>query len=434
MSQWLPKPKIIKQNLPSQSITLYHGTAELIDNQNIIEGKGLIQISWYPFPRIRVQFIYRGNEKTELKNVDLKLNKLLPQSRMKVNLSGGTFYGDKRNEIFGSLLEPFRQGSTENLSSLVFHINNFWWFNISNRWDLEIDDAGKETDCLKETWLDFEGQFIFDYNDWHIVLASLNRFDLEGKLDAQGGYGITHICKIERLDDKSFDLDEGYEIIDAFTYYLSFVRGIWVAPFLVSGFDSEGNQILEEWATPKIKADSWQSVSYSWTTNDCTEIVIIFPGFMKKWQDVIWKEVIQNAIQWYIESFKTSNGYNTSIVLIQAALEKLAWTYLKTNECVTPDGFNGLKSSGQMRLLLKFLNIKLIPIDNEYPFIQAKAKELNWIDTIQAITEIRNAIVHPSTKGNKSRILSEQIMAESFDIGHHYLFSCLLELFQDNDR
>ncbi|MCT7977613.1 hypothetical protein [Laspinema olomoucense] len=433
MSQWLPKPKIIKQNLPNQSITLYNGTAELIDNQNTIEGRGIIQISWYPFPTIKVQFIYRGNKTIELKDVDLKLNELLPQSRIKIHLSGSTYSANKRNEIFGSLLEPFRQGSRENLSSLVFHINNFWWFNISNRWDLDINEGGKETECFKETWLDFDGQFIFDYDGWHIVLVSLDNGYLEDKLEAQGGYGVTHLCKIERLDGKAFDLEEGYEIVDAFVYYLSFVRGIWVAPLLVSGFDSKGNQILEEWATPKIKADSWQSVDYSWTTNDCTEIVIVFPGFMKKWQDSTWKEVIQNAIQWYIESFKASNSYNTSIVLIQAALEKLAWTYLKSNKCVTSEGFNGLKSSGQIRLLLKFLDIKLISSDNNYPALQAKEKELHWIDTIQAITEVRNAIVHPSIKANKSQILSEEIMAESFNIGHHYLLNCLIKLFENNE-
>ncbi|GAB1544592.1 hypothetical protein NUACC21_72680 [Scytonema sp. NUACC21] len=150
---------------------------------------------------------------------------------------------------------------------------------------------------------------------------------------------------------------------------------------------------------------------------------------MKKWQDPTWKEVIQNAIQWYIESLKHSKGYNSSIILLQAALEKIAWTFLKGNEYVTSDGFNGLKASGQIRLLLKTLDIRLEPIE-EYIEIQKKAKELNWTDSIIAIIEIRNTIIHPQIKSNKPQFLSEKIMQEAFEIINTYLIKCLLKLFE----
>ena len=276
----------------------------------------------------------------------------------------------------------------------------------------------------------FVGQFIFDHDNWHIVLSTLdNCYDLEELLESEGGYGVTHICKIERLDNTTFTLEEVYQIIEAFSYYLSFVRGIWIAPLLVSGFDSEGNQLLEEWRKPIIQADSWQQ-GYHWAYLDSTkDIVVPFAGFMKKWQDPTWKEVTQNAIQWYIESLKHFNGYNTSIILLQAALEKVAWTFLKVNECVTSDGFNGLKVSGQIRLLLKFLDIHLEPIE-EYIEIHKKAKELNWNDSIIAIVEIRNSIVHPQIKSNKPQFTSEKIMQEAFQISNTYLLKCLLKLFE----
>lgn len=276
----------------------------------------------------------------------------------------------------------------------------------------------------------FDGQFIFDYDNWHIVLSTLeNCHDLQEALQSEGGYGVTHICKIERLDNTTFSLDDAYEIIKAFSYYLSFVRGIWLAPLLVSGFDSEGNQLLEEWRNPIIEADSWQDGCHWTYVDSTTEIVAPFAGFMKKWQDPTWKEVIQNVIQWYIESLKHSNGYNSSIILLQAALEKLAWTFLKVNECVTSDGFNGLKASGQIRLLLKFLDIRLEPIE-EYIEIQKSAKELNWNDSVAAITEIRNSIVHPQIKLKKPHSLSEKIMEEAFHISNTYLIKCLLKLFE----
>lgn len=433
MSYSLPIPKVIHQKFPSQVIILYRGFTELINKKSIIEGKSIIQITWYPFPRITIKFIYHGEDKTsyDSDNIELKLTELIPQYRLPIYITGATYYGTGKNEIFGVLTEPFRKGQTEKLSSLVFHLSNFWWFNISNIFDFDVDEKGNKIEIHKEGWLGFDGQFIFDYDNWHIVLATLNNsFELQENLDAQGGYGITHICKIEYLDSTEFNLNEGYEIINAFVYYLSFVRGFWIAPILVSGFDAKGNQILEEWRTPEIKADSWQSVGYSWTTSDCTEIVSAFPGFMKKWQDPTWKEVIQNAIQWYIESLKHSNGYNTSIILIQAALEKLAWTYLSSNSCLSSNGFQKLTFDDKIRLFIQYLKVPVIILD-ENSELHKLSKNNNWKDSINVIGEVRNLIVHPKVNKNSVRIeTSEVILHEVFELANSYLLRCLLKIFE----
>lgn len=433
MARWQPKPKIITQKIPNQHVFLYQGFAEIINNKEVVEGKVFVKISWHPSPNINFKFVYSGEDRIDLDNQDkleLKLTELVPQHRLRVHISSSTHWGNKKNQLSGHLIEPCVQGSTNNLVSVVFHIANFWWFNISNDFDYEEDEQGNPVEIELEGWLMFDGQFIFDYGNWHIVLSTLdNCYDLQEALKSEGGYGVTHICKIERLDNTAFSLDDAYEIIKAFSYYLSFVRGIWIAPLLVSGFDGEGNQLLEEWRNPIIEADSWQDGCHWAYLDSSTEIVAPFAGFMKKWQDPTWKEVIQNAIQWYIESLKHSNGYNSSIILLQAALEKVAWTFLKVNKCVTSDGFNGLKASGQIRLLLKFLNIRLEPIE-EYIEIQKKAEELNWNDSVTAITEVRNSIVHPQIKLKKPHFPSEKILLEAFHISNTYLLKCLLKLFE----
>lgn len=432
MSRTQPQPKIIQQKLPNQKVLLYKGNAELIDNDRVFKGEAFIEISWHPSPSINLRFIGHSENDLNRGYWKLKLTDLIPQYCLNVHW----YYleknlGTKEYKVLGYLKEPFLKGNNSHLASLVFNIANFWCFNISNQLDFELDEAGNEKAIEREGWLMFDGQFIFDYDNWHIVLATLdNCFDLEELLKFEGGYGVTHVCKIERLDNTVFTLEESYQIIEAFSYYLSFVRGIWIAPLLVSGFDGEGNKLLEEWRNPIIQGDSWQH-GYQWADVDSsTAIVAPFAGFMRKWQEPTWKEVIQNAIQWYIESLKHSHGYNSSIVLLQAALEKIAWTFLKVNECVTSQGFNGLKASGQIRLLLKFLDIPLEPID-KYPEINKKAKELNWDDSIVAITTIRNTIIHPQVnkKSEKSQFPSEKVIQEAFDIGHTYLLKCLLKLF-----
>jgi hypothetical protein len=430
MAKWQPKPKIINHKSPNLPVVLYRGFGEVIDGEIIVEGQCLVKISWYPFPRVTIDFKFQleNRELVQLKESELKLTELVPQERLKVCWYQMTWKSGE-NEASGYLVDPLVKGKKECLSSLTFHIPNFYCSNISNYHDYEFNDEGIEKEIQRESWLDFDSQLIFDYGNWHIVLGTLEKtYDLQEKLEIQGGYGVTHICKVERLDNTQFNLDEGYEIINAFVYYLSFVRRIWLAPLFVSGFDAKGNQILEEWRTPTIKVDSWQSPWYLWAKPDTTDIVEVFSGFMKKWQDSTWEKVIRNSIQWYIESFKHQTGYNTSIILIQAALEKLAWTYLNVNKCVTSSDFSKLQASGQIRLLLKFLNIDLIPFDS-FPKIKFKANERRetWVDTVQALTEIRNAAIHPSSKGFSP---SEEIMQEAFFIGYDYLLQCLLKLFE----
>ncbi|NEQ77649.1 MAG: hypothetical protein F6K23_34330 [Okeania sp. SIO2C9] len=418
-----PKPKLLEQEFPSQPIPLYDDSAELTDGKNTIRGQALIQISWYPSPYISVKFEYSveyfsKNINLNLDNIELKLTQINLVPRMKVMLRGPSIYiinGTEKRVFSGDLKEPFIQGRTDDLSSVTFYITNFDFLFV------------KIVKCNVE---EKERQVIFEYGDWHIVLAESNYpLDFEKKLEAEGGYGITHICQIKRSDGKTFDSKEGYEIINAFIYYISFLRGIWIAHLYVLGFDTQGNKILEEWRTPTLKADSWQSLYYSFSRH-ATEIIDAFSGFMKKWQDETWKEVIQNSIQWYIESSKHTNGYNTSIILVHSALEKLAWTYLNSNNYISPDGFKKLTFGDKLRLLLKTLNISLLPIDENWQ-ITKLAKEYNWgTDSVNIIGQVRNLLIHPKISKTEKKIkLTENMMQQVFIVAHSYLLKCLLQLF-----
>ncbi|MGD1712340.1 hypothetical protein [Hydrocoleum sp. CS-953] len=435
-----PQPKLLEQEFPSQAISLYDGSAELIDGENTIRGEALIQISWYPFPFVSVKFVYYGEGLSDdielnLDNTELKLAEINLVPRMKVVITKGLADGTGKRERFGYLKEPLIQGRTDNLSSVTFQIANFLFVNFSND-NFEYDDEGNETEIEREFWLpdSFGAQVIFEYGGWHIVLARLDDpFDFEKRLEAEGGYGISHICKIKRLDSKNFDLRESYEVINAFIYYISFLRGIWIAPLYILGFDAEGNQVLEEWRTPTIKADSWQSPYYSWGWDECAEVVDAFPGFMKKWQDETWQEVIQNSIQWYIEGYKHTNGYNSSIILVHSALEKIAWTHLNSNNYISSVGFQKLSSDDKIRLLLKTLNISLIPVNDNWEIIKL-AKAYNWgtdeLGSISIIMQVRNLLIHPKINKKENKIkLTESMMEEVFVVAHNYLLKCLLKLF-----
>lgn len=235
-----------------------------------------------------------------------------------------TYTGQNKSVISGYPCEAIVKGKSQELTSLVFHLPNFPFFNISNPWVMNEEGEEKEL----EGWLGwvFDGQFVFEAGNWRIVLATLpENWDVHELLQSQGGYSLTHICKLERLERNPFSIDETRDLLEAFSYYLSFARGLWLAPMLIAGFDAEGTQVFEEWSA--CRADSWQN-TYTWFSTDSTDLVETFPGFMRRWQDKNWRELVQDSIHWYVESKKQAGGVNGAIVLQQAALERLAWVLL----------------------------------------------------------------------------------------------------------
>ncbi len=417
------KRQLISQELPNQPVILYQGFAELCNQSQIVEGNGFVKLTWHPYPRITFKFVYSGQDKIDLdnQNLELKLTELVPQYRLKVYPYLTQWSGATNNtEITGFVAESLIKGHTDELASVIFYITNFPVFDISN----SEDEDHNNWLFLK---LNNSNRFTFKNNNWRIVLGNLDyNYEFQQILEAEGGYGITHICKIDKLDDSSFSLEEVYPQIEAFCYYLSFARGLWIAPILVSGFNIQGDQVFEEWRTPLIKADSWEK-SYVWPDIlFSTEIVQTFSGFMEKWEDNNWQEVIKNSIQWYIESLKVATFPNTSIILIQAALEKIAWTFLNSTNCISSIGFKKLTFDDKIRLTLKYLKIEKIDL-SECPNLKKIPNATTWLDSINAINEIRNLIVHPQI--NKVHKNTEIVMIETRNLAFRYLLKCLLKIF-----
>lgn len=424
-SNHLPKPTLYLGQHPNQPIQLYRGFAELIKNEQVIEGQTTVSFGWFPSPCVKFEFIHFTETRMDWDGVTLKLTEI--DISVKVRVSETTTYsGENKSVISGYPCEAIIKGKSHELTSLVFHLPNFPFFNISNTWG--ISEEGEEKEL--EGWLEwvFDGQFVFQTGDWRIVLATLpENWDTHELLQSQGGYSLTHICKLERLDRTPFSIDNARDLLEAFSYYLSFARGLWLAPMLIAGFDAEGTQVFEEWSA--CRADSWQN-TYAWFSPDSTDLVETFPGFMHRWQDKNWRELVQESIHWYVESKKQAGGVNGAIVLQQAALERLAWVLLvEDKRSLSQNGFQKLPAADQVRLLLSSLGIDL-KLPTDLINLTQLANQQNWVDGPQAITEIRNAIVHPNPKNrHKGGGASEKIRTEAWSVGLGYIELALLKLF-----
>lgn len=419
----LPKPTLYLGQRPNQPIQLYRGFAEFIKDKQAIEGQVTVLFGWFPCPCVKFEFTHFTEAEMDWHDVTLKLTEI--SISVKVRISQITSYGaNNKSVISGYPCEAIVKGKSQELASLVFHLPNFPYFNISNIWGM-----GEEEEEL-EGWLEwaFDGQFVFQTQDWRMVLATLpDSYDIHQLLESQGGYALTHICKLERLDRKPFSVDEARDQLEAFSYYLSFARGLWLAPMLITGFDAEGKQVFQEWSASC--ADSWQNTDM-WFYTDSTDLVEGFPGFMRRWQDKNWRELVQESIRWYVESNKQAGGVDGAIVLQQAALERLAWVFLvEDKRSLSPNGFQKLPAADEVKLLLSYLGIDF-KIPDRLTNLTQLANRQNWDNGPQAITEIRNAIVHPNPKSrHKGCGASKETRDEAWSLGLEYLELALLKLF-----
>ncbi|WP_265234744.1 hypothetical protein [Lyngbya sp. CCAP 1446/10] len=427
-SNHLPQPTLYLGHYPNQPIQLYQGFAELIKDEQVIEGQATATFGWFPSPCVKFEFIHFTETRIDGNDITLILTEI--GSSVKVRISQRTIYsGDNRSVISGYSCETIVKSKGQELTFLVFHLPNFLFFNIFNTLGMNEEDEDEEEE--RKGWLQwrFDGQLAFKTGDWRIVLATLpDSWDIYELLQSQGGYSLTHICQLERLDRTPFSMNDARDLLEAFSYYLSFARGLWLAPMLIAGFDAEGTQVFEEWSA--CRADSWQNTD-TWFDTDSTELVEAFPGFMRRWQDKNWRELVQDSIHWYVESKKQAGGVNGAIVLQQTALERLAWVLLvQDKRSLSQNGFQKLPAADQVRLLLSSLGIDL-KLPTDLINLTKLANQLNWVDGPQAITEIRNAIVHynPKNHHNKGCGSSQEIGTEAWSLGLRYLEIVLLKLF-----
>lgn len=140
------------------------------------------------------------------------------------------------NAPFRIIAIPIEQPITfvvnENLTEVIFHVINFYDFCGADRFCFESDEK-----------LIAGNRLTLRHGKFEILIQSLPQTsDIIEKLDEQGGYGITHVGSIKRLDGKGFKADKTNEILENIYYFLSFARGFWTPPIFPIGFDLQNNK------------------------------------------------------------------------------------------------------------------------------------------------------------------------------------------------
>jgi hypothetical protein len=403
------------------SILIHKGHAEVCINQNTYTGDGEVRLELLPraniylygyFQRVPVEDALagfgRGFGQAEISSFSINGHKV----EGFLLSPGGNMDAQEFNLKWCPRSEPIIGVGDEStqMSTLIFHLFNF------------VNLFGSRNSFQQDGSTNYRIEHVdLICDQWNIELKSLlsTRDDIK-KLSEEGGYRLTHVGCIKRNDNKLFSGQNAQECLRALRFLLSFAKGGWCEPTCAVGFDEAGNRVWESWSSPR---EPWHDSSSWFDHNNGSQLAILFPTFMKKWNNDDWREALHEVIYWYLNANYSSRGIDAGIILAQAAIERLSYEYtVKDKRLLMLNGFKDLWASDKFRLLFSSLGIPL-EIPKETPEIAKLAKDFSWLDAPHALTEIRNSLVHPE---HKRRGQLDSVYYEAWNLCLWYLEMGLL--------
>jgi hypothetical protein len=270
------------------------------------------------------------------------------------------------------------------IDNVVFHIFNFMW---------QPKMTSYKNGLTRICW------FKLCNETWNVCIKSLpTTHDNINLLNKEGGYLLTHIGRLHKVNNEPIKGKEVIDFLNCLTFFLSFVCGTWVNPIYPVGFSADGERQWEQWSSPQ---SDWKKPVFRWSHEQgLTQMEALCPLFQKKWTSDQWGKTLQEIICGYLRANNISQGIDTGIILAQAAIEQLAYEYIVNDKhSISSVGFQKLAASDKYRILFSTLGIPL-DIPQTMPELQKLANQLQpkWEDAPQALTEIRNSLVHPIQK------------------------------------
>jgi hypothetical protein len=410
---------------PNEPIPLHKGDLEIEHQGNLTQGSGTVYLKWFPYPQI--QFESSGHQLlgSNVEKAYLKVPETdgLVEALIAVKHGFNQTTGETK-EVLGNVRKPIVKGFGQDLTYIKFHLTNFENFNGSSRAVIE-DESGERIG---------DGG-IFEAEGWKVTVDPYKTSEQINSqrssiniLKSQGGYAVTHVGKLERLDRETFSENEARSFLEALSYFLSFVRGLRIEPLLLAGYDASDQRIWEKWALSN--SDPWRKDLVTWAWGLRAEhIASAFRGFLSWWHS--WGESAKIVIHWYIASNAQAGAIEGSIVFEQAAFELLSRIYLVENKSIlSSEGFERLPAADRLKILLSQCRIPL-EVPSNLTKLSSFSKAENYNDGAQILTEIRNFIAHSGNPKKRQKFLRqpESVRIEAYRLGLWYLELILLSLF-----
>ena len=278
---------------------------------------------------------------------------------------------------FTPCTEPITIGASQSLSRVAFDLINFPHF-----WAMD-----SPTTKMPDDHLDITAE------DWELHVRP-QRQSAETAAFRSTLYNVTHSCTLGR--NALFTSDDAQAFLALLHDVVSFAAGQWVGQVFVRGFDQDERLVWEQWGTGRLHPHLGQI--HTWfDLHHGHELAALLPSMLTVQRDATRAKNMHSAIYWYIRASAVAPGVDGGIILLQAALELLAWQhFIIDGHAPAPKQFLKTPASDRMRLLLQACGIPT-KIPTELTELVNVAAHHHWHDGPRALAGVRNQLVHPST-------------------------------------
>jgi len=440
---------------PNEIITLvFDETLVIQQEKSSKQGKGRIYLSWFPYPNVRfeVEIKYPPVDREAMKQ---RWNDYKKIENKEISQSAKMVFGEELKETLnliqvGDAKLKFGNGTSSNelkidIQRVGRHPNHKSFQNpcdeILGCLDNQQIGDGINIQCLQFYLSNFYNMsFEIEIEDWRLTLNTTDNIDSFLKtLEREGGYCISHVAKLQRLDNENLDVEQARKVLVALSYGFSFMRGIRIAPILISGCNENSETLYQElgfsWATPWEQECNFTCMAIP----SPTDVNLFATGFIKKWRDPIWHNPLKSIVQWYIEAVRAAGGLEGSIVLLQTALETLAWVLIVDDRKTSVEIFDGKKKGRKTSAAQKINHLlKILQVGNKVPDSLTQLK--NYSNSLEpegrndgpfALCRVRNSIAHASPENRKKLYaLDDSVIIETRRLGLWYVELSILWILQ----
>ena len=384
---------IVKIEKPNDKFIIYEGDFELKNSKSeTINGNGNIYFKWFPHigPKFTGEILNGKNsvsffEEDELQfivNNNVVANCYISNQTIGSNhiISGG---------FYDNILLGDKSLTSQKFKFSVLNLDDFLGENI----ELKTDKTRKYS----------RGRILLKNKKFEIFIDK--DFDYKEKsnlLKEEGGFHILYNGEINFHKD-SPNFNQINEIIEILGNFLSFVSGKKNIPLFLSAIHED--EILYQDFTgyhnyPYEFRPSWSNL---YKTNYLSDL---FQNFYDVWKsNPDNKFFLSSIIHWYTE-INCNSGYSEgSLILAQTALELLYnWLVIENKKLIIGKDSENISAANKIRLLISQLSIPY-EVPTKFKMLEKYRIESKLPDGIEAIVQIRNAIVH--SQEEKRKKLSE---------------------------
>jgi hypothetical protein len=399
---------------PNSRTALYEGELSIDLNNVARPCKGRIMLSLRTAPQVIFELQYPTVGTTDRLKLNDKITIKLPNSNGKGvgTVSGWHFPPPENIPTFtGSFDEAFETGDFAATYAIQFLVPNF-----PNYLGSAITRNGGVT----------ASKMTVNSGQWIVEMEEVAGYlENEQSLNENGGFAITHIGRVHRVDGGSISYETAEKVINVLHWWLSFVRGERTGPVLVAGIHEE-DVIWERWQTPVVH--SWLN-DRSWlptrtpiddSISGTHALGALFQYLYALKSDEREFDALNRAIDWYTQSIHERH-IGPMTILAQAGIELLTWLTLVHDGRISEEGFEKLSAADQLRMTLSLAEIDRRVPDSLEKLRQAASKSGAYrveVDGPGTVTEIRNATVHPK---RKERFDDPLVMIQGGLLAIHYL-------------